>query len=87
VAHAWPTTVQSGLVVQHVPFGMHALLALHGCWFAGQLHVPPGPEHVWPLNGQSALVQQLPFGMQLFDVGQTFWPPGHAHVPPGPEHT
>jgi len=56
-------------------------------WPVGQLHEPPGPEHV-PPPGQSALVQHVPGAMHELNAGdvmvQTDPPLGHRQLPPGP---
>jgi hypothetical protein len=42
----------------------------HGFWFAGQLHVPPAPEHVSPVTEQPVAGQQVVVAMQALLVVQ-----------------
>jgi hypothetical protein len=70
-------------LAQHVVFPMQTLPQT--TWFAGQLHVPPGPEQVSVEMGQLAVVQHSVDGMHRLFAVQNVCPAGQLHEPPGPE--
>jgi hypothetical protein len=75
---------QSAAVQQFVPL-MQSFWLVQAFSPLGQLHEPPGPEHVSPTIAQSAFVQHAAIGMHELLSVQNFWPAGQLHDPPGPE--
>jgi hypothetical protein len=68
---------------------MQLLLASQTCSPDGQLHAPPGIEHVSPVTLQLELSQHVPVVMhwELAPMVHPVLPAGHEQVPPGAEHS